>query len=76
MVEVGRSQDGNSVSNEVRIEGRGRSARLSVRPGRARGWNASSWPFADGTGDGIDALLLPWRDRAVTYRYANGRLVR
>ncbi len=76
MIEVARSQGSNSIRNQVRITGRGRRARLTIRPGRARGWNASSWPFADGTGDGVDPLLLPWRDSAVTYRYANGRLRR
>jgi hypothetical protein len=76
MIEVARSQEGNSIRNEVRIQGRGRGARLTIRPGRARGWNASSWPFADGTGDGVDPLLLPWRDRAVTYSYSGGRLRR
>jgi hypothetical protein len=75
MVEVGRSRDDEAIDNVVRVVGRGRAARLTIAPGRARGWNASSWPFADGTGDGVSPLLLPWRDQAVTYRYANGTLV-
>ncbi len=74
IVEVARSHDGDSVTNEVRVTGRGRET-LEIRPGAARGWDASSWPFADGTGDGVEPLLLPWRDRAVRYRYEGGQLV-
>jgi len=74
MVEVARAQGESSIRNEVRVRGRGNARHLEVAPGRARGWDASSWPFADGTGDGVGALLLPWRDRLATYRYSRGRL--
>lgn len=59
--EVARTQEGNRIENEIRTRG----GRLEIRPGRARGWSADSWPWADaGGGEGIDPLLLPWRDRA------------
>lgn len=75
-VEVGRQQDRNRIENAIRIVGSGRSRGLEIDPGRAQGWAASSWPFADGTNDGVEPLLLPWRDRTVRYRFAGGRLVR
>ena len=74
-VEVARSQGSNALQNEVRA-GRGR---LEIRPGRARGWSATHWPWADSASespDGIDPPLLPWRDRGVTYRYRNQTLQR
>ncbi|HJL49224.1 MAG TPA: hypothetical protein RMG45_25420, partial [Polyangiaceae bacterium LLY-WYZ-15_(1-7)] len=72
-VEVGREQDRQRVTNEVQTRG----GRLVVRPGRARGWDAESWPWAASDGsDGVEPLLLPWSDRPRTYRYRGGRLVR
>ncbi|RLB50474.1 MAG: hypothetical protein DRJ42_18795 [Deltaproteobacteria bacterium] len=74
-VEVARTQGTNSIQNEVRVIGRGNRRRLTIGPGRARGWSREAWPFAEGgTGDGIEALLLPWRDEQRRYRYAGGRL--
>lgn len=70
--EVAREQAGHRVENEVRAGG----GSLEIRPGTARGWDASSWPWGDEAGsDGIAPPLLPWRDRAVAYRFAGGRLV-
>ncbi|MEM9193220.1 MAG: hypothetical protein AAGF12_28860, partial [Myxococcota bacterium] len=69
-VEVGRTIGRGSVENQVRL----RRGRLSIEPGRARGFDAASWPFADGTSDGVEPLLLPWRDSARAYRYERGRL--
>ncbi len=75
-VEVAREQGGSRLENEVGVL-RGRRARvLEIGPGRARGWDRESWPFADGTGDGVDPILLPWRDSAVRYEYRGGRLTR
>lgn len=59
--EVARMQGEQRIENEVRTRG----GRLEIRPGRAQGWSAETWPWADaGGGEGIDPLLLPWRDRA------------
>ena len=59
--EIARTQGDNRIENEIRTRG----GRLEIRPGRARGWSAETWPWADaGGGEGIDPLLLPWRDRA------------
>lgn len=70
--EVAREQAGNRIENEVVTTG----GRLELRPGTARGWSATSWPFADGpSGDGVEPLLLPWRDRALRFRHTGGRLV-
>jgi hypothetical protein len=71
-VEVARRQGASAIENELRVANRA----LEVAPGRARSWNASNYPYADGTGDGVDTLLLPWRDRAVRYRYRDGALAR
>lgn len=70
--EVARVQGEQRIENDVRIE---RGA-LEIRPGRAQGWDASNWRFADGPSpDGIAPLLLPWRDAPVTYRFTGGRLI-
>jgi hypothetical protein len=70
--EVAREQSGNRIENEIVTSG----GRLEIRPGTARGWSASNWPYADGpSGDGVDPLLLPWRDRATAFRFTGGRLV-
>jgi hypothetical protein len=71
-VEVARREGGNAIENELRIANR----TLEIGPGRARAWNQGNYPYADGTGDGVDTLLLPWRDRAVRYRYRDGALAR
>lgn len=70
-LEVARSQGEDSVHNEITVLPRGGG--LRVAPGRARGWSQATWPYADGGGeDGFTPLLLPWRDRAVTYRFRDG----
>lgn len=70
--EVAREQSGNRIENEIVTSG----GRLEIRPGTAHGWSASNWPYADGpSGDGVDPLLLPWRDRAVRFRFTGGRLI-
>lgn len=69
--EVAREQAGRRIENEVRAGG----GTLEIRPGTARGWDAASWPYSDAPGgDGVVPPLLPWRDRAVSYRLAGGRL--
>jgi hypothetical protein len=77
-IEVAREMGAARIDNEVALARAGRGRALEIRPGRTRAWDAASWPFADGaTGDGVEALLLPWRDRApVRYRVEAGRLVR
>jgi hypothetical protein len=69
-VEVARRQGERSVSNEVRTNG----GALEIRPGRARGFSASDWPFSPDANDSVTPLLLPWRDRAVRYVLRQGRL--
>ncbi|MFW6050416.1 MAG: hypothetical protein ACODAU_04535 [Myxococcota bacterium] len=69
-VEVARMQKGREVRNHVKPVREGRRFDLVISPGRARGWDASSWPFRDGgADDGVAPLLLPWRDEALRYRY-------
>ncbi len=71
--EIARSLEGDEVVNVVRTGHR----RLEILPGRARGFGPERWPWADaGGGSGIQPLLLPWRDRAVRYRWRDGRLTR
>lgn len=70
--ELAREQGTNRVENEIRTEG----GRLEIGIGTARGYSATAWPFAAGpSSDGVETVLLPWRDRGVTYRFAGGRLV-
>ncbi|MFW6085601.1 MAG: hypothetical protein ACODAG_00235 [Myxococcota bacterium] len=69
-VEVARQQNGREVRNGVRLARDGKRYDIVVTPGRAEGWDASSWSFRDGEGDdGVEPLLLPWRDRPVRYGY-------
>ncbi len=73
--EVLREQGTSRIENEIRTEG----GRLEIRPGTARGWDQSTWPYAptDAPGpDGVEPLLLPWAGSAVTYRFEGGRLRR
>ena len=75
-VEVAREQGGARIENQVSVQRARRASVLAIAPGRARGWDAQSWPFQDGTGDGVEPILLPWRDRAVRYEYRGGELSR
>jgi hypothetical protein len=71
--ELVREQGANRIENEL-VAGGGR---IELRPGAARGWDAATYRYPDTPGsDGVEPPLLPWRDRAVTLRYAGGRLVR
>jgi hypothetical protein len=71
-VEVRRTQGERSVSNEVELVKSGKQQALVIAPGRARGWDAASYPFVADSGDGYAPLLLPWKHRAARYRW-NGR---
>ncbi|MDH5492332.1 MAG: hypothetical protein OEY14_10295, partial [Myxococcales bacterium] len=55
--------------------GRGPRRRLEIRPGRAQGWDANSYPFRDEpAGDGIGAPQLPWAGRPARYELREGVL--
>jgi hypothetical protein len=70
--EVARVQGSLRVENEV-VPARGA---LEIRPGRATGWTAESWPFgATAPQDGVEPLTLPWRDGRVRYRLDGERLI-
>ncbi len=74
-VEVRREQNGASVGNVVRLlHERGHYA-LRIAPGRARGWDAGSYPFVAESSDGYGPLLLPWKDRPLRYRFNGEQLV-
>ncbi len=75
VVEIARTDGTAEVRNEFRVVGRGTRARLRIQPGRARGWDASTWPFEGFADDGVAPLLLPWQDRPRTYQPEGGRLV-
>lgn len=74
--EVYRRQGDSFVENAPRIFRTPRGAVLKIFPGDARGWGQGSYPFTDDAGDGVDPLLLPWRDSPVIYRLQGDRLVR
>ncbi|MFO0681359.1 MAG: hypothetical protein U0234_04875 [Sandaracinus sp.] len=70
--EVMREREGNRIENQVVTTG----GHLEIRPGTATGWTQASWPFSDAAPtDGVEAPLLPWRDRAQTFRFDHGHLV-
>ncbi|MCB9599429.1 MAG: hypothetical protein H6722_02730 [Sandaracinus sp.] len=70
--EIARTHEGRRLENVFRATGRG----LEITPGTARGFDASSWPWARGDGsDGIAPILLPWSDRPTRYVAQGGRLV-
>jgi hypothetical protein len=70
-VEVARRQGPRSVQSEVRAS----AGRLTLEAGEARGWDATSYPFADEAVGGVEALLLPWKTRALGYALRGERLV-
>ncbi|HMI93451.1 MAG TPA: hypothetical protein VK509_18895, partial [Polyangiales bacterium] len=74
-VEVRRAAEAASIGNIVDIVPDGRHWALRVSPGRARGWDASSYPFVSESSDEYTPLLLPWKDRAVRYRFDGSALV-
>lgn len=75
-VEVARYHgDAERIVNDVQLRTRGRSTTLTIAPGEARGWDASTWPFSGFANDGVAPLLLPWQDEARRYRAAERALV-
>lgn len=72
-LEIERAQGANEVRNRWKLVRAGRKHDIVVSPGVAKGWDAASWPFADGNAeDGVQPLLLPWRDRPARYGYVAG----
>jgi hypothetical protein len=70
--EVARERGTDRIENQVITTG----GHLEIRPGTARGWSASTWPFSDSPPtDGVEPPLLPWRDHATTFRLQSGHLV-
>ncbi len=70
--EIARELGTNRIENQVVTIG----GHLEIRPGTARGWSASSWPYSDAPStDGVDLPLIPWRDSAVRFRVRSGHLV-
>lgn len=76
VTEVRRAHEDNAVGNIVRLRWHGPQATLVIYPGHAQGWSQANYPYVTDTSDGTDALLLPWSDTMVTYRFDAGRLVR
>jgi hypothetical protein len=74
-VEVRRAQASASVGNVVDIVRDGKHWALRISPGAARSWDASNYPFVTDASDEYAPLLLPWRDRAVRYRFDGAALV-
>jgi len=74
-VEVRRAQADRSIGNIVRLARDGDHWALQIAPGSARGWNARSYPFVAESADGYGPLLLPWKDRAVRYRFDGDQLL-
>ncbi len=71
LVEIERRQAKRSVRNSVSFKGKG-SGSLVIAPGKAKGWSKGNWSFADNN-DEVGPLLLPWRDKAVRYRFVRNK---
>ncbi len=68
--EVARTSGNRSLN--ARIQTRGG---LTISPGRARGFNQSSWPWNDPrVAQGIETIPLPWRDSPRRYRLQGDQL--
>jgi len=74
-VEARRAQGGASIGNVVRVVPQGKHWAISIAPGRATGWTRDSYPFVTEATDGHGALLLPWADRKLVYRFDGRALV-
>ncbi len=70
MAEVARRQGPRAIENRVRA-----ARELVIAPGRARGWNAQSWPWGADASSGFAPLLLPWRDSPRRYRFDGTRFL-
>jgi hypothetical protein len=70
-VEAFRYQGAKRIANAVST----RRGKLVVSPGKAIGWDETSYPFLDEAVGGVEPLLLPWKHRALVYRLRDGRLV-
>jgi hypothetical protein len=70
LFEVTRNQGERSVENQYSAK----NGVLIIAPGGARTWTKDTYPFADEAIGGAARLLLPWKDKSVRYRFANGTL--
>lgn len=73
--QIGFGDATHEVRNEARVVGSGRSLQIALAPGRAQGYDATSFPFASTATPGMTTLLLPWRDREARYRWNGSAIV-
>lgn len=74
--EVARRQDGHAIENSIRFVRRPPGPwHLELRPGRARHWDARSYPYRNEQVGEMRPPLLPWRDETVRFRFDGQRLV-
>jgi hypothetical protein len=73
-VEVGRTQAAHSIINKVSFVRERDHVVLHIAPGEARGWSAPDYPFTTESSDGIEPLLLPWKDKPLRYSFDGQRL--
>jgi len=74
--ETGRSLGDKRILGGVRFIPNGAGVKLELRPGRAVGWSAESYPFPEDRTQygGLEPLLLPWtRLPARRYEFADGK---
>jgi hypothetical protein len=74
-VEVRRAQGERSVGNVVALVPAAGHWALRVTPGKARAWDARSYPFVAESSDGYGPLLLPWKDAPVQYHFDGQTLI-
>lgn len=71
-LETARSMGDKRVMGKLSFLPGQKGTTIQVSPGRAIGWDAQSYPFAQDEGPvgGIEPLLLPWSGKgAVSYRF-------
>lgn len=77
--ETARSMGDKRIVGKLSFVPGPKGTTIQLGPGRALGWDAQSYPFAQDEGpvSGIEPLLLPWSGRAaVSYRFDGSAFVK
>ena len=76
--ETALSLGSKRIHSLVALIPRGRATVIELRPGRAIGWDKSTWPYRQDTElvSGLEPLQLPWTADASRFHFANGAFTR
>ena len=69
--ETGRALGENRVLGGIAFKPSAQGTSIELRPGRAVGWSARTYPFNAETepNGGLQPLVLPWSESTYTYRF-------